>query len=277
MAAKRYLFLSTPALYGYKISYGPSHWVTRNQVIVADLPPGRYVMNLVQEGTRRGGWQPVDVVAPETQVSMGENPPAAVTANVTIAGRPGSGGDVTVGLISLDSQSNLPQTAFAKGSAVFDAVPPGRYTPSVYLNRAQAAVVEMKARGAAVAPGLVLTVPETGAVELDLTVDGEAVVLNGKVMCDSGPCAGALAMLVKRTGWELAGPFRFDQSDSDGSFSWKAVPPGEYMMFAFENADPLDYDDPQVIRHLLTGAQALTVRGGDTREIVLALTGTAAK
>ena len=55
-------------------------------------------------------------------------------------------------------------------------------------------------------------------------------------------------MLVKQKGWKAAGAYRFDQSDSDGSFSWKGVPAGEYMMFAFENVDPLDYDDPAVIR-----------------------------
>ena len=49
------------------------------------------------------------------------------------------------------------------------------------------------------------------------------------------------------------------------------------MMFAFENTDPLDYDDPAVIRQLLPGAQSVTVKGDPKQMVTLQLTGSGGK
>ena len=190
---KRYVFLTTPALFGYKVTLGPSHGVSANRVRVEDLAPSHYVINLVQEGNQRGAYQPVDVIAPETDVTVGESPAALVSATVTVDGHPRSpGGSMSVVLVSLDAEVSPSQALSAEGRAVFDAVPPGRYEASVAmgLSRGQGAVVGVKARGAAVS-GTVVTIPETGKVELDITLDGSAIDLNGKVQCDTGACAGS--------------------------------------------------------------------------------------
>jgi hypothetical protein len=258
---------------------GPSHGVSANRVTVEDLAPGHYIINLVQEGNQRGAYQPVDVTAPETDVTVGETPPAQVSASVAVEGHsPSPGGSMSVVLVSLDAEASPSRALPSEGRALFDAVPPGRYEASVAMGsgRGQGAVVGVKARGAA-ASGTVVTIPETGKVDLDITLDGSAIDLNGKVQCDTGACAGVLAMLVKRSGWESTGAYRFDQSDSDGSFSWKGVARGEYMMFAFENTDPLDYDDPAVIRQLLPGAQNVTVTGDPKQMVTLQLTGSGGK
>jgi hypothetical protein len=39
--------------------------------------------------------------------------------------------------------------------------------------------------------------------------------------------------------------YRFDQSVSNSTFLWRAVPPGEYLMFAFEAGEPLDYSSAE--------------------------------
>ena len=272
----RYASLSSPGLFGYTLFTRTSPSLSGNTFVMDDIPPGRYILTMTQDGTRRGGGQRVDVNAPETSVTINETPPAQVTAIVKIEG-PRRTSAPTIRLVSLDTGAAVVQRGFANGVATFDAVQPGRYEPFAIVERKEAAVVNVKAQGKLLAPDSVIIVPETGKLDLELTVDTAAEELKGKVMCDAGPCGGALAMLVKRSGWESTGAFRFDQTDSDGSFRWRAVPPGEYMMFAFENIDAADYDDPAVIRQLLPGAQTLAVTGDARQVVTLNLTGASKK
>ena len=275
---RRFVYLGVPALFGFRVTMGPSHWVNGNRVVIDDLAPGHYVVTLIHEGVRRGALQSLDVFAPETHVTIGETPPAQVSLAITMAGkarlsREAGGQPGSVTLTSLDSEPSPTQTVKSDGKVFFDGVSPGRYTPTVHFGTDPGAVAAVEARGAAVS-GTVVTIPDTGKVELDVTVDGSAIDLNGKIACDNGgSCSAILAMLVKRSGWESTGAYRFDQTDTDGTFSWKGVAAGEYMMFAFENTDPLDYDDPAVIRELLPGAQNVTVTGDPRQTVTLQLTG----
>jgi hypothetical protein len=128
----------------------------------------------------------------------------------------------------------------------------------------------MTARGAALAGGL-LDVPETGVVELEIVADACAPDVTGYVLREQEPQAGILAMLVPRIGWDNFSAFRFDQSDSDGSFTWHSVPPGDYLMFALEEGEPMDYGDPEVIRSLLSQAEAVSVGDAGQQTVVLQL------
>jgi hypothetical protein len=156
------------------------------------------------------------------------------------------------------------------GTAHLAAVPPDRYVPTVYQG-GSLAVTGIEARGASTS-GLSVTIPVTGKVELDLPVDAGAVTLRGRVTRNGVPFAGALVMLVQRSSWESVGGYRYDQSDSDGTFTWPAIPKGEYWMFAFEEGEPLDYDAPDVIRRLIPAAQPITVTGDSNQTASVELT-----
>ena len=71
------------------------------------------------------------------------------------------------------------------------------------------AVTSLKARGASVS-GLSVAVPPTGSVDLDISVDGSATNLRGRVMHNGTPFAGALVMLVQKSSWECVGGYRYD-------------------------------------------------------------------
>ena len=272
----RSVYLSTPALYGFSVPIQTSPWLKDNSFKMEDLPPGRYVLTMMQDGTHRGAFQKVDISAPETPVTINETPPALITATVKLPSL-NSTTTVAVRLHSVETGAVTQQRSFANGIAVFDAVQPGRYEPFAIVNRKEAAIISVKAQGVPLPPDSIITVPDTGKLELELTLDTAARDLTGKLVCDTGPCAGALAMLVKKVGWESAGAYKFDQSDTDGSFLWKAVPAGDYLMFAFENIDSADYDDPAVIRQLISHAQPLTVSGDVKETVTLYLTGSARK
>ena len=55
---------------------------------------------------------------------------------------------------------------------------------------------------------------------------------------------------------------RRDQSDSDGTFTLRDVPPGRYRVLAIDNGHGLAYADPAVIKLYLSSSQVITVDAG---------------
>jgi hypothetical protein len=52
---------------------------------------------------------------------------------------------------------------------------------------------------------------------------------------------------------------RHDQSDSDGSFSFPAVPPGDYTLIALEDAWDLEWRSPEFLSRFLAGGVAVAI------------------
>ena len=52
---------------------------------------------------------------------------------------------------------------------------------------------------------------------------------------------------------------RRDQSDSDGSFSLRDVPPGRYTVIAIQNGWKLDWTDRELMARYLSGGVGVTV------------------
>jgi hypothetical protein len=78
-------------------------------------------------------------------------------------------------------------------------------------------------------------------------------------------------ILVQGDAWEQVGIYTADQSDSDGSFAWRDVPPGEYLAFAVERGEFNEYDDTESLRTLLPIAQLLTITDTPAQKVELKL------
>jgi hypothetical protein len=229
------------------------------------VPLGHYYLNVWNQD-RLVSRRTIEVSGPMEGLTAGEPALASVAARIGVReSPPAASGLMVLTLRAVDGGSVLAQPVDAEGRAVFPAVIPGRYEVWVGRQR-QMAVTAIGVRGAALAGGLV-EIPETGQVELDITVDGSAADVNGRVLAADQPHSGVWAMLAPRAGWDNLSSYRFDQSDSDGTFTWFAVPRGEYLMFALEEGEPLDYADPDVIRKMLSKAQPLTI-GDDPAPVV---------
>jgi hypothetical protein len=94
----------------------------------------------------------------------------------------------------------------------------------------------------------------------------------GRVFKDGVPLMGATVILLPRNQPIRAATWAVDQSDSDGTFSWKGVAPGEYLAFAFEHGEVFDYADPEVMGPLLRLGQPVTVKPGANPEVRLEAT-----
>lgn len=226
--------------------------------VTMNLPPARYAMYLWND-QRIAGYKVVDVVpGSETRVSIGETPLAKVTANVQVRGGSAAGPMVLV-LRHPGTPEGDSKTVNADGQALFPSIAPGVY--EVYVTNGRTlAMVSFTARGA-VTTGSVVEIGESGEVELNVVADASAADVTGIAYRGDKREAGLLMMLVPKLGWENTSTYRFDQSDSDGTFAWHNVPRGEYLMFAFDEGEPADYLDPALWRSLVTKGQPLTVSG----------------
>ena len=86
-------------------------------------------------------------------------------------------------------------------------------------------------------------------------VDG-TVVHNGK------PLAGAMVVLVPEKPEDHVDLFRRDQSDLDGTFTVSAVVPGDYTLVAIENGWELDWSRPEIISAYVKRGQSIHIPDG---------------
>lgn len=255
---REFVGLSVPSVFGTEMPIVSSQWVTGNQFKFERVPAGHFVLNVVQE-TRWVGRHLVEVSAPQTTLHLTETAPARVRVRVEFSGGAAPQTETDVVQLQALNGSSAQAQPLRDQLAEFSAVPPGRYVPLVVRGR-QMAITAIEAQGAGQS-GDVIDIPESGDVEIGLTVDRAAVDLDGVVLQNGTPRAAAVAMLVKEEGWETFGGYRFDQSDGDGTFTFHAVPRGEYRLFAFQGGEPADYDDPDVIRKWFSKAQRVAVTG----------------
>jgi hypothetical protein len=159
----------------------------------------------------------------------------------------------------------------ADGRAEIPSFPPGQYEVTV-TKGPPLAILGMTAQGGTVAGNLV-NIPETGDVNLTIVADASAARdINGYVLRGDKKEGGLLVALMPAKDWKNTLAYRFDQSDSDGSFRWPAVPPGDYLMFAFEDGEAADYADPIIVAGLAAKGQRIKITGDPKQTVTVQLT-----
>jgi hypothetical protein len=99
------------------------------------------------------------------------------------------------------------------------------------------------------------------AVRLSLVAAAESALLNGVVMHNGQPVAGALVLLVPADDENEIMFYAQDQSDSDGTFTLRDVFPGRYILLAIEHGWDVDWSTPAAVKPYLEHGQAITVQG----------------
>ncbi len=83
--------------------------------------------------------------------------------------------------------------------------------------------------------------------------------INGIALRDGKPIEGAMVLLVPQDVEDFGQLIRRDQSDSDGTFTLKMVPPGRYTIVAIEKGWELEWANPEVLRRYLSGGESVQV------------------
>ena len=144
-----------------------------------------------------------------------------------------------------------------KGQFRFDAVPPGAWSLSADIG-GQALPVISVAVGPASTSGSQFTVKDR-PLSVVATISRPGVRVKGFARKGTKGAAGVMVVLVPRQPSAYRALVRRDQSDSDGSFSLRNVPAGQYTVVAIEDGWKLDWQRRDVIARFLPGGVAVTI------------------
>jgi hypothetical protein len=106
-----------------------------------------------------------------------------------------------------------------------------------------------------------LSVPSSGTVPVDVMLASDGGRVEGAVTDREGrTAAGATVVLVPDPPLRArADRFRSVTTDQYGHYGFEAVPPGEYTLFAWDDADESDWTDPQFLEKHEKEGSRLTV------------------
>ncbi|HEY1984208.1 MAG TPA: carboxypeptidase-like regulatory domain-containing protein [Terracidiphilus sp.] len=144
-----------------------------------------------------------------------------------------------------------------RGQFQFDAVAPGTWN-IVAANQGQALQIVSVSTGGSTVAGSQFTMKDR-ALAIVATVSVTLTRVQGFARKDGKGMAGVMIVLVPRQPSAYEALVRRDQSDSDGSFSLRDVPPGQYTVIAIEDGWKLDWNRRETILRYLPHGVAVTV------------------
>lgn len=265
------IVLSAEGLFGREVPFYAPAGFNAGEAIVTEVPAGRYILTMHSAG-RIAGRKIIDVSIGSHDFTIGEAPLANVWVRVQLQGiaDPKEKGAVTVRLNSLAGGYWLVNEVRDR-RAFFRGVPSGPH--EVYaLIRGQQRLpqVALTASGSVAVNESIATLPETGEVELTLVADAAPSEVAGRVFHGEAPESGRLVALVPRDFQNVA-QYHFDQSDSDGTFSFHDVTSGDYLAIVLGDGQWWDYRNPDAIRKFAAKAVPVTVGNGPLKELRLEL------
>lgn len=227
---------------------------------LSGVPEGKYKLLIGGNGTM----QTSDLVASGQAQEIDAAPQSTSTVNVAaeVIGEHGLPPQLTIGLRVPGGALRSWDAADSKGVAHLKNVPAGRYNVVGWTNtRGQYSISRVAVSGGELA-GQTITVDAGATVDAAvILIRGQATV-DGTVMRNGKPLAGAMVVLVPNKPEDHADLFRRDQSDLDGTFSVGGVVPGNYTLVAIENGWDLDWSRPEVIAPYLKHGEPIHIPEG---------------
>jgi hypothetical protein len=102
-----------------------------------------------------------------------------------------------------------------------------------------------------------------------ITLGSEAGQLSGTVQdAKQQPAAGSMVTLLPNPMKENRSDlYRIATADQNGQFTLQAIPPGEYKLFAWEDADPGSYMDPEFLKKHESKSHKITVKANGQEQV----------
>jgi hypothetical protein len=236
--------------------------------VIGGIAPGDYEVQAQSFGKNPQSWTQPVAVRGDMELSLEH---ATAMANVKgVVKMEGSGAPVSRGFVSLINRATnerMGARVTEKGEFEFSSQPvaPGSYevaagtTPTGRVSR-------VTASGAKVA-GETLEIGGAATVELTIYLEQKFATIDGTVMREGKPAAGAMVMLVPEDLRNQESMVRRDQSDLDGTFSLRGVVPGKYTVVAIQKGWDLDWMSPAVMAEYLKGGETVRAVGGQNYEV----------
>jgi len=240
-------------------------------VVVNGVAPGEYTLSLDSPHGGGGKLYMVDVagsVATLRPVDGGTSVDMRGIVAMEDGGNLPSG--LSLSLLTPQGETEGYANPDAKGNFSLHGLPPGEY--ELHMNADGVAVgiaggvTGIKLSGATVTGNLLKI--GTTPVMMAAMLTASRASLRGYARVGDRAMPGAMIVLVpvSAAGVPLTGDreiFRRDQSNSDGSFEFKQVLPGRYIVVGIEDGWELEWGVPDVIsRYLAKGLKVTVVSGG---------------
>lgn len=222
------------------------------------VSPGHYQLDLHGDSERV-----LDVsLASSGQLDPGSGSAAnAVDGTVRMAKGAGPPDQMTISLERIDDGPGQTQyaTEAHQGRFRFDSVAPGEYAAWANAGEQSVPVITIGV-GTAKQVGNVITIRDRTPTVV-LTLSDAETRLEGFAKKGGKGFAGAMMVLLPRNTAHWKALTRRDQSDSDGSFAFRDVAPGEYTAVGIEDGWALNWTDPAAMASYLPGGTNVTVTG----------------
>ena len=156
-------------------------------------------------------------------------------------------------------------TEVRDGRFKIEQVPPGEYAISATAGDKAMAVVAV-GMGARQHAGNSLSVRDR-MPELTVMLSSAETRIEGFAERNGKGFAGAMMVLLPRSAALWKELTRRDQSDTDGSFAFRDVAPGQYTAVAIEDGWPLDWTDAATMARFLPAGTNVTVKVNSGKQI----------
>lgn len=224
-----------------------------------ELPPGQYELNFPGQNGDPGRHMNIDTEGGSSTLTM-TAPDPDQTATGTVQSENGGplSGTSTVWLESRDGDARHPGPVSPDGTFTMQSVQPGVYRVAVSSNGGYPlGIARLSAKGAQLRGHSLMASGES--FQLNIVVQQSIVTLSGIVKRNETPAAGVFVLLVP-TGAQQTGDRAIpNQSDSDGSFNFYRVSPGNYTVVAIEDGWKLDWARADTITPYLARGQQIRV------------------
>jgi hypothetical protein len=224
---------------------------------LSGIAPGQYEMVVAGSNADSGRETTLNLADDQTLDVSAATPLADISGKLV----PATAGKLPASLYLMlnPQEGENPVTAplESDGSFHFRSVRPGTYELVVGAGEYPMTVTRITASGATVTGRLIRIGSEP--VTLTATIGESTAILHGFARRNGKSAPGVFLLLVPSSPNAGREAWRTNQSDSDGSFDFPQVMPGDYTLLAIQEGWGLDWAHPESIARYLPGGLKVTV------------------
>jgi len=223
------------------------------------VPPGAYTLEVRANSEESRARMPLLVGGDMEGVRIAVGYPAEVTGHVRVEGSEKV--DLAGIRISFDGGSENAGDALIQNDSSFGAgLFPGQYQVYFEGRNLKLVVKSMRAGGVDVyQKGLTITEASKAVLEIVLAPEGgqvDGVVLDK----DEKPVSGATVVMIAEPGLRARhDSYHEETTDAFGRYHFDNVRPGDYKLFAWDDVEPYVWFDPDFMKGVETGGEAVTI------------------
>jgi uncharacterized GH25 family protein len=237
------------------------------EIKLSGVPPGQFTLNTQTTGANPTSSAQEINLDQDSEISLTKSAPALNVHGVLTLDGVQSSRNVFVQFRNKDSEEVRGSAVSDKGEfEIKDALRAGSYEIRVF-NMPGAVIGEVTREGSPAVEGNTIDLLGSGPVQVGIRMLRGLGEIDGLVLKDGKPFAGAMVLLVPNDLEHHESRIRRDQSDSDGTFSLSAALPGEYRVVAIQNGWNLQWTDPNVLKPYLQHTEPVQVVANQKHKI----------